>query len=102
MVVPSIWPEPFGIVAAEAMMRARPVVCSNRGGLPEIVTDGICGYIVDPSDLEQMSDRVLEFWNSTKKCRSFGLQGRKRALESFTQEPCYERLQNMYCDALRA
>ena len=46
VVVPSIFQEPFGRVALEALNAGCPVVCSDRGGLPEIVDDGRTGYVV--------------------------------------------------------
>ena len=50
LVVPSIWPEPFGIVVAEALTSGRPVVASAIGGIPEIVRDGREGLLVAPAD----------------------------------------------------
>ena len=48
--VPSIWPEPFGIVVIEAMAGATPVIASRIGGIPEIVVDGESGMLVPPGD----------------------------------------------------
>jgi glycosyltransferase involved in cell wall biosynthesis len=42
-VVPSLWAEPHGLVAAEAIVRGTPVVCSSSGGLGEIVEDSVTG-----------------------------------------------------------
>jgi glycosyltransferase involved in cell wall biosynthesis len=50
LVAPSIWPEPFGIVVAEALTAGRPVVASAIGGIPEIVRDGREGLLVAPGD----------------------------------------------------
>jgi glycosyltransferase involved in cell wall biosynthesis len=50
LVAPSVWPEPFGIVVAEALAAGRPVVASAIGGIPEIVRDGREGLLVTPSD----------------------------------------------------
>ena len=45
-VVPSLWAEPHGLVAAEAIVRGTPVLCSASGGLGEIVEDGVTGLNV--------------------------------------------------------
>ena len=50
LVAPSVWPEPFGIVVAEALAAGRPVVASAIGGIPEIVREGREGLLVAPSD----------------------------------------------------
>jgi len=49
-VVPSRWPEPYGMVAAEAMAAGCAVVASDTGGLGELVDDGIDGLLVTPGD----------------------------------------------------
>lgn len=60
--VPSIWPEPFGIVTIEAMASGRPVIASRIGGLPEVMIDGETGLLVRPGsveDLRQAMERLL-------------------------------------------
>jgi glycosyltransferase involved in cell wall biosynthesis len=60
--VPSIWAEPFGIVALEAMATARPVVASRIGGLADLVADGETGFLVphgDPAALRGAMARLL-------------------------------------------
>lgn len=53
---PSDWPEPFGLVMIESMAAGTPVVALRRGSVPEIVIDGITGFICD--DVAQMAEAV--------------------------------------------
>ncbi|HSR26718.1 MAG TPA: glycosyltransferase, partial [Candidatus Eisenbacteria bacterium] len=52
--MPVEWEEPFGMVAAEAQMAGCPVVGYRRGGLPEVVEEGVGGLLVEPGDLEAL------------------------------------------------
>jgi glycosyltransferase involved in cell wall biosynthesis len=47
LLVPIDWPEPFGLVMIEAMACGTPVIAFNRGSAPEVVEDGLTGYIVE-------------------------------------------------------
>lgn len=49
VVMPSLWPEPFGRVPVEANKLGVPAVVSNRGGLPETVVDGVTGIVAEPT-----------------------------------------------------
>jgi glycosyltransferase involved in cell wall biosynthesis len=51
--------EPFGTVVAEAMAAGTPVVATNVDGLPELVTDGITGALVEPGDTAALAVAVL-------------------------------------------
>jgi len=48
---PSRWDEPFGLAAAEAQACGTPVVAFRRGGLGEVIVDGVTGFLVPPDDL---------------------------------------------------
>lgn len=56
MVVPSDSPEPFGLVAIEALARGRPVIGSRGGGLADIITDGHDGWLYPLGDAERLAD----------------------------------------------
>ena len=58
VVVPSLG-EGFGMVALEAMERARPVIASAVGGLPEIVEDGKTGIVVEPGDADALAEAIV-------------------------------------------
>lgn len=55
LVVPSVWPEVFGIVIAEAYVYGKPVIAAQVGGIPEIVEDGITGFLVPPGDVDALT-----------------------------------------------
>ncbi|MCS6859687.1 MAG: glycosyltransferase family 4 protein [Abditibacteriales bacterium] len=57
-VVPSRWAEPFGLVAAEAMMRGTAVIASSSGGLAEIVRDGQTGFLVPPGNAAALAEAL--------------------------------------------
>ena len=47
LLVPIDWPEPFGLVMIEAMACGTPVIAFNRGSVPEMIEDGLTGFIVE-------------------------------------------------------
>ncbi len=82
VVVPSIY-EPFGIVALEAMACGRPVIVSDVGGLREIVTDGVDGYLVPAGDHAALAQCMVDICRNPQRAREMGRNARARA-ESFT------------------
>jgi N-acetyl-alpha-D-glucosaminyl L-malate synthase BshA len=56
--------ESFGLAALEAMSCGVPVVASRVGGLPEVIADGVTGFLCDPEDLEGMARRGIEVLTS--------------------------------------
>ncbi|MCW3148888.1 glycosyltransferase family 4 protein [Stutzerimonas stutzeri] len=59
LVVPSLWDEPFGLVAVEACANHVPVIATNRGGLPEIVQDNLNGLICSPDEPNSLATSML-------------------------------------------
>jgi glycosyltransferase involved in cell wall biosynthesis len=55
---PARWDEPFGMAAADAQACGTPVVAFRRGGLGEIVVDGVTGFLVTPGDIQAAADSV--------------------------------------------
>lgn len=66
---PVMWPEPFGLVMAEAMACGTPVIAFRRGSIPEVVVDGETGFVVDT--LDQMIAAVHRLHEiDPHRCRS--------------------------------
>jgi glycosyltransferase involved in cell wall biosynthesis len=58
VVCPARWDEPFGMAAAEAQACGTPVVAFGRGGLGEVIEDGVTGFLVAPDDMRGAADGV--------------------------------------------
>jgi glycosyltransferase involved in cell wall biosynthesis len=68
---PARWDEPFGMAAAEAQACGTPVVAFRRGGLSEIIADGVTGFLVAPDDIRAAADSVRRVTGiSRSACRS--------------------------------
>jgi glycosyltransferase involved in cell wall biosynthesis len=66
---PIDWPEPFGLAMAEAMATGTPVVASRAGSVPEVVVDGVTGFVADTlHDLAEAIPRVREL--DRRDCRA--------------------------------
>jgi glycosyltransferase involved in cell wall biosynthesis len=95
-VVPSLWDEPFGIAAAEALMRGTPVVASDVGGLPEIVSDGESGLLVPPDDADALGRALLSLLGDRQRVESMGRAGRRDAMARFAISRLVDSLLRIY------
>jgi glycosyltransferase involved in cell wall biosynthesis len=79
----SRWEEVFGWMIAEGMAHERPVVATRVGGIPELLTDGESGYLVDRGDAESMGNRVLELLNDPTARAHMGRVAREKVERNF-------------------
>lgn len=73
----------LGVTMLEAMVRGRPVIATSVGGVDNIITDGLTGLNVPPSDSQQLADRILELLRDPERARTIGQAGQKFVLEEF-------------------
>jgi glycosyltransferase involved in cell wall biosynthesis len=95
-VVPSRWEEPFGTVAAEAMMRGTSVVASSTGGLAEFIRDGDTGLLIPPSDVASLAEALLSLVQDPKRADRVGMNGREFALRYLTEDVFVDRFLSLY------
>jgi glycosyltransferase involved in cell wall biosynthesis len=71
-------------IALEAFCAGVPVVGTAVGGIPEVVEDGLSGYLVPPGDPQTLASRIVAALSSEDRRRSMGEHGRKRIANDFT------------------
>lgn len=86
VVVPSMWYETFGIVAAEALSHGVPVVASRVGALQDTVQDGITGLLFELNDVEDLTEKIVRLWSDETLCRALGAAAYEHVREQFNEE----------------
>jgi glycosyltransferase involved in cell wall biosynthesis len=94
-VIPSL-EEGFGIPAAEAMGCEAPVVATDAGGLPEVVEDGVTGFVVPKGDAEALAGAIDKLLSDAALRERMGKAGRERALARFDWLRAAERFEELY------
>jgi N-acetyl-alpha-D-glucosaminyl L-malate synthase BshA len=87
--------ESFGLAALEGMACGVPAVCSRVGGVPEVLRDGVEGFLVEARDVPTMAARVLEIFSNPARQTEMSQAARRRALRHFCSDniiPLYEDL----------
>ncbi|MBN1570956.1 MAG: N-acetyl-alpha-D-glucosaminyl L-malate synthase BshA [Acidobacteria bacterium] len=88
--------ESFGLVALEAMACEVPVVASNVGGLPEVITDGIEGFLVEPRNTAAMADQAIIILADDAKRLEMGKRAREKAHAFFCSTRIIARYEEFY------
>jgi glycosyltransferase involved in cell wall biosynthesis len=76
--------EGFGLVFIEAMARAKPVIGGAHGGTPEIIDDGVSGYLVRYGDVAQLTERLSLLLANDSLRQEMGAQALAKARRDFT------------------
>jgi len=88
--------ESFGLAALEAMACGVPVIGTAAGGLPEVVEDGVCGYLKAVGDVEGMADSALTLLRDPERWKRFSAEARRRAVEEFPTGDIVSRYRRLY------
>jgi glycosyltransferase involved in cell wall biosynthesis len=90
---PARWDEPFGMAAAEAQACGTPVVAFRRGGLSEVIMDGVTGFLVPPDDVRAAADAVAKVAGISRlACREHAENQLDLALSLDAHERLYRRV----------
>ncbi|MBC8204371.1 N-acetyl-alpha-D-glucosaminyl L-malate synthase BshA [bacterium] len=92
--------ESFGLSALEAMSCSVPVISSRAGGTPEVVQDGITGYLEDVGDIEAMADKVKHLLGNNTLRAAMGKKARDRVENHFSADKIVDQYEAFYAKAL--
>lgn len=92
--------ESFGLAALEAMAAGVPPIASAVGGLPEVVEDGVSGYLCPVGDVDTMAARCLDLLEDPQRYEMFSRAARERAVSRFRHEPVVDQYEAVYKSVL--
>lgn len=95
-VVPSKLPEPFGMVAIEAMAASKPVIGSNHGGLKEIIIDQETGYLVEPQSAAHLAEKIIALASDHKLRELMGRNASAHVMNEFSIDRYLSKFNEIY------
>jgi glycosyltransferase involved in cell wall biosynthesis len=96
VIVPSVFPEPFGIIGIEALSHGRPVVASDTGGIRDWAIPGETGWLFPPGSDEDLARCVSEATADYERLEALGKRGAEFVRERFSSEVFAARSSQMY------
>ncbi len=101
--LPSVWYEIAPKSILEAQARARPIVTTEIGGLPELVEDGVTGLVVKPGDRVGLAGALRRLLTMSEvDLARMGAKGREQAVASFTRDRYYREMTGIYAELVPA
>jgi glycosyltransferase involved in cell wall biosynthesis len=88
------------VSAIEALAGGRPVVATRVGGVPDVVRDGVDGFLVEPGDVDAMADRLAALAGDPELRARMGAAGRERVIERYSVERLLDDTDRLYRDLL--
>jgi glycosyltransferase involved in cell wall biosynthesis len=86
----------------EALAAGRPAVATNVGGVPDVIRDGVDGFLVQIGDVETLADRLAELAGDSERRRSMGEAGRTRMMERYAVDRLVDDVDLLYRSLLAA
>ncbi|RMO74167.1 glycosyltransferase family 4 protein [Pseudomonas syringae group genomosp. 3] len=100
-IVPSMWNEPFGLVAVEACAHSRPVIASRMGGLPEIIQDQLNGLLCSPDDPDSLGLAMLKLHQQPELLARLGSQARNSVASLLNLDLMLDQYESIFAQTLQ-
>jgi glycosyltransferase involved in cell wall biosynthesis len=89
-------PELLGQTLLEGMACGTPAICTNVASMPEVVEDGVTGFVVPPNDPNALREKLTSLWQHPEQARAMGEASRARILQLFTWPAVVRRCLQIY------
>jgi glycosyltransferase involved in cell wall biosynthesis len=93
---PSTGCEPFGLTMLEAMASEKPIIVTRMGGMPEIISDGINGFVIPMKDFEALASKISILLDDETLRNRFGYTGRQMVEKQYTKEQVTKAIISLY------
>jgi glycosyltransferase involved in cell wall biosynthesis len=87
--------EGMGRVVVEAMAAGKPVIASRVGGVPDLIEDGVNGYLFTSEDSDQLASRIAHLIQNPGKAKAMGREGQQRS-KAYSTEAMVEKIDALY------
>jgi glycosyltransferase involved in cell wall biosynthesis len=91
-----ITPELLGQTLLEGMACGLPAICTDVGPMPEVVSDGVTGFVVPPNDAAALREKLAWLGEHPREAAEMGRKGRQRVEERFTWPQVVGRCLEVY------
>jgi glycosyltransferase involved in cell wall biosynthesis len=91
----------FGIVYLEAWLNGVPVIGARAGGVPEIISDGVDGYLAEFGDVAALANRIELLLRRPEAAHDMGQAGRRKVLAEHTWDHKISRIAEIYAEVGR-
>lgn len=100
VVVPSLWHENFPYVILQSFAMGKPVIGSNRGGIPELIKHGERGFVYRADEPENLADSMKELMKNSLLTKQMGINAKTFSNNEFNDRKFYECLMEIYSGVL--
>ncbi len=96
VVCPSEWYENFPFSIIESFLLSKPVIGSRIGGIPELVHNGITGFLFDPGNVEDLRKKILFLWDNFELVALMGTKARTHATSLVDEEIHWNKIKGVF------
>jgi len=101
VVVPSLWHENYPYVINQSFAYGKPIIGTNRGGIPEMVSNYERGLIYEATELNDLVTKIKTLWCDSEMIKKMGDNAKKYANSEFNDKNLYMQLEDIYNGVLR-